>query len=139
MSKDFDVWNGEKKGLHEKGEVPRYYPREIWWIAFGTNIGIEIDGTGTQHDRPAVIIKGFNRQQCFAAPLTGKKQDGRYHFFVGEIDGRKASVALTQVRIIDTRRLIRKIGMLDQNKYRELIVRLIDLLFITKTIDEKNQ
>lgn len=129
MSKDFDTWNQEKKELNEKTVNLRYYPREIWWVSFGTNIGIEIDGTGTQYDRPAVIIKGFNKQQCFVTPLTGRKKEGMYHFFVGEVDGREASAALTQVRIVDTRRLVRKIGMLNKDLYSELISRIVTVLF----------
>ena len=43
----------------------------------------------------------------------GKKKQGRYYVPIGEVEGREASVILSQARLIDTKRLIKKAGTLD--------------------------
>jgi hypothetical protein len=43
MQKDFDLWNIEKKTLHQKLEVIGVHEREIWWVSFGVNVGVEIE------------------------------------------------------------------------------------------------
>jgi mRNA-degrading endonuclease toxin of MazEF toxin-antitoxin module len=39
---------------------------------------------------------------------------------VGEVDAKLASALLSQIRSIDTRRLVEKIGFLDKEKFEEL-------------------
>ena len=40
----------------------------------GVNIGFEQDGTGSNFDRPVLILKGFNKESFFGVALTGKKE-----------------------------------------------------------------
>jgi mRNA interferase MazF len=129
MSKEFDRWGSEKKTLHVRHDAPFYHEREIWWCALGVNVGFEQDGTGKRFDRPVVIIKGFSRQTLFAVPLTGKKKSGRFHFPIGAVDGREASAILSQVRVIDTKRLLRKVRMLDDDTFADLVRALQSTLF----------
>lgn len=132
MKKDFDQWNRKKKLLHKQGEEPFYHEREIWWCALGVNVGFEQDGTGSNFDRPILIVRGFNRQTCFCVALTGKKKEGKYYFYLGEIDGRDASAILSQVRLVDTKRLVKKIGMLDEQSFVLLKVKMGVVLFGTE-------
>lgn len=120
MKKDFDTWNGKKKSIQEEEENRRYHERDIWFCSLGVNVGFEQDGTGENFDRPVIIIKGFSADTFFAVALTGRKRDGKYYFFLGEIDGREASAVLSQVRILDTKRLVRKIGVLDKETFSKL-------------------
>jgi mRNA interferase MazF len=129
MTKDFEGWGTDKKTLHARGDAPFYHEREIWWCALGVNIGFEQDGTGKRFDRPVVIIRGFSRQTLFVVPLTGKKKTGRFHFPVGSVEGREASAILSQVRVIDTKRLLRKVGMLDEIAFGDLVSALQTTLF----------
>lgn len=129
MDKDFDRWNDKKKVLHGKSEAPFYHEREIWWCALGVNIGFEQDGTGENFDRPVVIIRGFNKEVCFAVALVGKKKTGKYYFDVGKIEDREASAVLSQVRLLDTKRLLRKIDTLDEKTFNELKKALMGALF----------
>lgn len=129
MQKDFDSWNSKKKRLHHHHKAPFYHEREIWWCALGTNVGFEQDGTGKQFDRPIVIIRGFNKDTFFCVGLTGKKRTGHYYHFLGSVDGREVSANLSQVRLVDARRLIRKIATLDEKRFAELREKLQDILF----------
>ena len=86
----------------------------------GINVGNEQDGTGKNFDRPIVIVKGFNSEIFLALPLTGSKKEGKYYFYLGQISDREATAVLSQIRLIDTKRLIRKIGTLNELTFMKL-------------------
>jgi mRNA interferase MazF len=120
MDKDFDGWNVEKQMLHSGVEKVFCHSREIWWCALGVNIGFEQDGTGENFDRPVIVIRGFNENIFLGAALTGKKKEGKFYFPIGLIEEREATVILSQVRLINTKRLVRKMDVLDEGIFKEL-------------------
>ena len=117
MKKDFDSWNIVKKNINIQSKTSYCHPREIWWCSLGVNIGFEQDGTGESFDRPVVVIKGFNERIFFGVVLTSKAKVGEYYFPLGKIEDKDASAILSQVRLIDTKRLVRKITTLDQRSF----------------------
>ena len=120
MAKEFDIWNKQKKMIDAKKDRTFYHRREIWWCSLGINIGSEQDGTGELFDRPVVVIKDFNQNIFFGVALTGQRKENKHHFYLGIIDGQENSAILSQVRLIDTKRLIRKIATLDQEIFNKL-------------------
>ena len=131
MKKNFDKWSKEKKDLHDHGDRPFYHAREIWWCAVGVNIGSEVDGTGDNHDRPIVIIRPFNSETFFGIALIGHERKGSYYFPVGKVHDREAVVNLSQARLYDTKRLLRKIETLDEATFEGLLNALARTLFPT--------
>jgi mRNA-degrading endonuclease toxin of MazEF toxin-antitoxin module len=129
MHKDFDRWNKHKKRIHEATPRPYYHSREIWWCSVGVNIGNELDGTGKELDRPVLVIRPFNAETFFGIALIGHERSGRYYFPLGKIEDRDAVANLSQVRLFDTKRLIRKMGTLDERTFRELSKALALTLF----------
>jgi len=129
MRKDFDNWNIKKKATHNSGPRPYYHEREVWWCSLGVNIGSEQDGTGENFDRPVVIFKSFNKELFMAVALTGKRKTGKYYLPVGFIDGREATAILSQVRLVDAKRLIKKITVLDEQVFTKLKTALQAVLF----------
>lgn len=129
MQKDFEGWNKKKQEIDHKPEAPFYHEREIWWCSLGVNVGFEQDGTGKNYDRPVLVIKGFNPQVFFGVALTGKKRQNKYHLPIGEVEGREASAILSQVRLIDTKRLIRKASTLDEDTFEAVKEALKTTLF----------
>jgi mRNA-degrading endonuclease toxin of MazEF toxin-antitoxin module len=122
--KDFDRWNQSKQRLHKVADR-----REIWWCSVGVNVGNELDGTGERHDRPILVIRPFNAQTFFGVFLIGHLRDGKYYFPIGKVDDREATANLSQVRLLDTKRLIRKITMADEHTFAGLQTALINVLF----------
>lgn len=120
MEKDFDAWTIEKKKINNRPIAPFYHEREIWWCTLGINIGFEQDGTGENYDRPVLIVRGFNSHIFFCVALTGKIKKGKYFVPIGKVEDRDASVILSQVRIIDSKRLIRKITTLDEKMFEKV-------------------
>ena len=101
-------------------EQPRLYTvREIWWCRLGVNVGTEQDG-GEMFLRPTVILRGLGPDACLVVPLTTSPRKHLLRVPIGLVDGKEARANLSQIRVIDTRRLTRKIGFLDKDMYLKL-------------------
>jgi mRNA interferase MazF len=120
MEKDFEGWNLKKQALNVSGRNKFCHPREIWWCSLGVNIGFEQDGTGKNFDRPVIVVRKFNENVFWGAALIGRKKEGTFYFPIGMIADREASVVLSQIRIIDIGRLIRKIVTIDERTFGNL-------------------
>ena len=120
MQKDFDTWNERKKRLHNEAEHLIYHNGEIWWCHLGVNIGFEEDGTGNNSERPVVIVRGFSKELCWAIPLSTSQKENPYYRSVGIVGGRQASAMISQMRPIDTKRLINLIGVMDNEHFHPM-------------------
>lgn len=119
MAKDFDRWNEIKK--RTDGEEPRLYTvREIWWCRLGVNVGSEQDGSGTSFLRPVVIVRAFGANTCLVVPLTASERKHRLRVPVGKVKDKNASALISQLRVIDTRRLVEKIGFLGKDEFADI-------------------
>ena len=116
MQKDFDKWNKIKKSTN--AELPRLYTvREIWWCRLGVNVGTEQDGKGDWFVRPGVILRGFGPDACLVVPLTTSSRVHSLRVPVGLIEGVDACANLSQIRVLDTRRLEAKMGFLNTEMF----------------------
>lgn len=120
MEKDFDTWNKQKKLIHGEGETKLYHQREVWWCSLGVNVGSEQDGDGDEYRRPVIILKGLSKETCFVIPLTTAASNHPLRPSVGLVDDKKARALLSQIRVIDNKRLVRKIGYLDKNIFADI-------------------
>ena len=127
MQKDFDAWNERKKELNEE-KANFYHEREIRWCSFGLNIGFEQDGKSDRYRRPALIVRGFSRYTCLVIPLTTSQKKNQYYIAIGVIQGKEASVVISQIRLIDTRRLYKRLAVLDKQKFDEIRKAVRDLI-----------
>lgn len=128
MQKDFDTWNKNKKRIHSKNENKLYHKREVWWYSLGVNVGFEQDGTGPDGERPVLILKGFSKHVCLAVPLTTSEKKNPYHISLGKVDGKNSFVIISQIRLIDTKRLINKIGFVKHKIFEKIRKTAKDLL-----------
>lgn len=120
MRKDFQNWHNKKAKVNDIDSRPFFHEREIWWCALGANIGFEQDGGGKDFLRPVIVFKKFNNEIFWAIPLTHTQKKSRYYFQF--VSGKKIlSVAiLSQIRLVDARRLSHKLGNLTDNDFEEL-------------------
>ncbi len=102
--KDFDGWNKRKKEINSLERGPFFYEGEIWWSSYGINVGTEMDGKNDLFERPILIIKKINEERMLAVPLT--------------------YVSLSQIREIDSKRLIRCDGRISLKEYAHIIIRI---------------
>ena len=130
MQKDFSKWFLLKQETHETTGTALFHEREVWWCMLGANIGFEIDGGGEDFERPVIIIKKFNLDTCIVVPLTAKPKKGKYYFPIGTVNGRDAMTVLSQIRLIDRKRLAEKIETLPKAKFKELLNAIVKTNFI---------
>ncbi len=128
-SKDFDSWHSEKKRLDSRGARIFFRERDIWYLGLGVNVGFEQDGKGQKFTRPVVIVKKFNDKLFWAIPLTTQLRQGKYYFCFTFNKSQKPSTAiLSQIRLIDAKRLDNRIGMISQTDFANLKLKLKELL-----------
>ncbi|MDO8498165.1 MAG: type II toxin-antitoxin system PemK/MazF family toxin, partial [bacterium] len=96
--------------------------KEVWWTALGVNIGFEQDGKGEEFRRPVLILKKFNKYVVLAVPLTTKiKKDNKYYLSCSIVnDDIPRMVIISQIRLIDTKRFIDKLGVADESSFVEI-------------------
>ena len=117
MLKDFDSWNKIKKVLDGEDREAFAYPREVWWCSLGVNIGFEQDGKGEDFSRPILVIKGFSKNVLLCIPLTTRLKEGKYYYDIFLGDKIKRKVILSQIRLIDSKRLEEKICTIDERQF----------------------
>jgi mRNA interferase MazF len=119
MDKDFQSWHNKKKKIHEDNPIPYFYEREIWWCALGLNIGYEQDGKNDNFERPIVVLKKFNQYVLWAIPLTSQQKFGKYYYHFA-YEERASAAIISQLRLISSKRLLRKIGMMPEENFIKL-------------------
>ena len=117
--KNFDVWNTVKKGIETEGRILYARPREIWWCSIGVNIGAEVDGKHVNFERPVIVMKVYNTETLIILPLTSKPQRNRFHHEI-TLEVKKVWVALTQCRVISSKRLLRKMFVVSEDVFQNL-------------------
>lgn len=134
LKKDFQKWHKIKARLHNSDDKqPFFHEREIWFCSIGENVGFEQDGRGEDFLRPVVIIRKFNNEIFWAVPLTKsdkkyKESARRYYHHFSFVPGINSAAILSQIRLIDVRRLSRHIGTMADSAFDELTKKLKALL-----------
>ncbi|MFK5975850.1 MAG: type II toxin-antitoxin system PemK/MazF family toxin [Sulfurovum sp.] len=118
--KKFDDWNIEKKKTHKETIYRGFKEREIFYAKLGYNIGFEQNGIGDNFIRPIVILKKFNSSLFYAIPLSTTEKRNQYYFEFEFKKGFKSVAILSQVRNLDAKRLLNKIGMMEKDDFELL-------------------
>lgn len=120
MEKDFDTWNEEKKKLHAHVFADFVHMREVWWCAVGVNVGVEADGKHDNFERPVLVLQKFSKDAVLAVCITSRvRKDNSYHVVYAH-DGKEFSAVISQIRLVSTKRLIRKIFSMDSANFRRI-------------------
>jgi mRNA interferase MazF len=129
MEKPFHKWSLIKQSIHSRSKRPFYHEREIWWCSMGVNIGFEQDGKGRNFTRPILIMKGFSKQVLLCVPLTTQLKQGKYYHDIFLDDNISRQVILSQIKLIDSKRLLEKITKIDERQFLDIkkaIIRMIE-------------
>jgi mRNA interferase MazF len=125
QSQKYDSWNQKKKEISAKKSTDKFIKeREIWWISLGLNIGHEQDGKNEQFERPFLVVKKFNKSIVWGLPLTTVAKDNKFHYKIQE-DG--SYVILSQLRLISTKRFLRRIKVINENLFEDIVDKTIQL------------
>lgn len=118
--KDFDGWNERKKAISASTFDDYVHAREVWWCAIGVNIGVEADGKHDHFERPVLILRKFSKDAVLVVCLTSSaKPDNPYHVVYSH-DGREFAAIISQVRLVSTKRLIRKLFSMSEDNFMRI-------------------
>lgn len=129
MKKDFDGWNEVKKTTHENSVMHESFPkeREVWWCSVGVNIGVETDGKHDTFERPVLIVRVFNKEMFWAVPITSTMKNSPFYYpFLFKNENRSA--VLTQIRVMSTKRLLRRVDVMSDTDFEKITETLTGLL-----------
>jgi len=126
--KDYNLWHKLKTWLHNEKPRVFFHEREIWFCFLGSNIGFEQDGHGDKFLRPVIIVKKFNNEIFLGAPLSETDKKGIYYFHFSFTQGVKSNAILSQIRLLDAKRLKYKAGDISVGDFAELKDKLRQLL-----------
>ncbi len=121
-TKEFDRWNEKKKTADRRISERNFYvyAREVWWCSVGVNIGSEIDGKNENFERPILVVKVFSQDGFLGVPLTSKEKAHRYSIPIRHEKGISFS-NISQLRLLSKKRMLRKIGMVNEADFARVI------------------
>ena len=127
MFKRFIDWIQTKINIDKKERNSQIKEMEVYWCALGENIGDEENGKGEVFRRPVLIFKKFNNHIFWGIPMSSKKKQNFYYKRVVLKDVEQ-SVILSQLRLLDTKRLDTKIGYLSELDFIEIQNSVINII-----------
>lgn len=123
----FSSWHIKKSDIDEYKTRPFFHEREIWFASLGINVGYEQDGQGDKFLRPVLVLKKFSNEVLWGVPLTRSKKQGKYYFAFETSLGQSTAI-LSQLRLIDSKRLEYKIETIKYEDFVAIKERLRQLL-----------
>jgi len=129
MAKDYIIylveWCCLKITLAFKPSPAVFKQGDIWWCNIGMNIGEEIYGKGVKYTRPVLVFKKLTGNLFLGLPLTSQEKYGSWYVEVS-IHGKTSRIMLNQARTLDRKRIISRIGTLDDNDFKNVQARFLE-------------
>jgi len=129
MQKDFATWTGVKEQAHSNESRTPFKEREVWWCKLGANVGDEQDGKGELFLRSILVIKKFNKRVFVGLPFSTIVKNDNYFYHAFEFKGKIQSVIISQIRLLDAKRLSHKLGGVSPDDFRKIKEKAKDLIF----------
>jgi len=129
MQKDFQTWTNVKTQAHAHDEQLPFRERDVWWCKLGANIGDEQDGKGNLFLRPILVVRKFNKRVFIGLPFSTKVKENNYFYHKFEFKGRDQSVIISQIRLLDAKRLSHKLGAVNEADFAEIKEKTKNLIF----------
>jgi len=116
----FIDWTKLKIDLHQSDPIDFYFhERDVWWASLGKNIGFEQNGKNEKFERPVLVVKKFNKHVFWSLPMSSQTKEGKHYYHTSYKD-ETYSIILSQLRLISSKRLLRKIRKLPEKEFEEV-------------------
>jgi len=128
MKKDYAEWHSRKTEIEHLGETRLFFhEREVWWCSIGHNVGFEQDGKGEKFARPVLVFKKFNKEVFWALPISTRIKKSKFYTPINIDDNIERVAIISQLRLIDAKRLVDKIGVISEANYKDIQKTVINL------------
>ena len=122
------AWFKVKIQLQTKGTFYNIREGDVWWCAFGQNVGVEINGKNNTFSRPVVVLKKLSNLGFLGVPLTSQHHTGSWYTPFIFHDKQEYAV-LSQIRVLSIHRLYKKMGMISTADFNLIKNGLLELYF----------
>ena len=131
MKKRFIEWIFTKIYTNTKERSVKINELEVYWCFLGENIGDEENGKGEEFRRPVLIFKKFNNNIFWGIPMSTKIKENRFYIKV-VLKNIIQSAMISQLRLLDVKRLDFKIGYLSRKDFDSVEKGIINLILGNK-------
>lgn len=128
MIKHFIDWIITKIIIDKKERLVQIKEGEVYWCSLGENIGDEENGKGYIFRRPVLVFKKFNKNIFWGIPMSTKIKDNRYYINV-KLKNIEQSVMISQLRLLDTKRLDEYIGYISKVDFLKIQIQIINIIW----------
>lgn len=130
----FDEWNKEKQELHSTPPKKFFVnSREVWLTKMGQNIGFEENGK-ENFLRPVLVVKVVGNMFFTTSLTTRGKDNSRFYHKINNLDLENPKykdssyLILSQVKVMDKKRFSKNIGIVENEEFKEIKIKLRELL-----------
>ena len=124
---EFDSWNEQKKKIDKTDSPIAFKERDIFFLKMWKNVRYEQNWKWTDFSRPVIVIKKFNGDIFWWVALTSKQRIWPYYYNF-YINDKPQSAIISQLRLYDKNRLLKKIWMINETDFLVLKQKIKDLL-----------
>ena len=125
--REFREWVECKFSINNQQRIHQIKEGEVYWCSLGLNIGDEENGKGIKFRRPVLVLKKFNNNIFIGVPLTTKNKENKY-YIKALLKGDSISAIISQIRIIDVKRLDEKIGYIRNIDFKNIKSKVKEML-----------
>jgi len=118
-----EKWFPVKESKHniETVKIPRITDGEVWWVAVGENVGIEINGKSEYFSRPVLVFKKLSHLGFMGIPLSTQEHGGSWYVNF-RFQGKEVYAALSQAKVFSTARLYNRLGQVAEDDMEKVKV-----------------
>ncbi len=120
MHQEFKEWHEKKSDIQDKPFRTYFHEREVWWCSIGQNVGREQNGKGKNFARPVIVFRKFSNEVFWGIPLTTQPHAGKYYLPIDLGDRKIRTATLSQLKLIDGKRLYEKLGDISKEQHEEV-------------------
>lgn len=100
-------------------KIPKVANGEVWWVAVGENIGVEINGKSGYFSRPVIVFKKLSHLGFMGIPLSTQKHTGSWYVNFTFQD-KNICATLSQAKVFSSARLYSRLGQIAEDDMQKI-------------------
>ena len=114
-------WYSVKETKHniKTAKIPRITDGEVWWVAVGENVGVEINSKSEYFSRPVLVFKKLSHLGFMGIPLSTQEHSGSWYVNF-RFQGKEIYAALSQAKVFSAARLYTRLGQVAEDDMKKV-------------------
>lgn len=114
-------WLPVKESRHNisQKKIPKIANGEVWWVAIGENVGVEINGKSKYFSRPVLVFQKLGYLGFMGIPLSTQKHTGTWYVNFS-FQNKDICAVLSQARVFSASRIYNRLGQVDEEDMKKI-------------------